>query len=304
MMLLLAAAILPKLFWDAPADTAAALREAGIAQIAVPAARAAEWKGAAGISVEPADFTAAVKLEAPAVDYRANEATASRSPWITSNAWQFFRLPGGRFAYEVKGAQSAIAAAEAFSHGVAALIRSDAAGLKPLARMLEFLQGAGGEAAPPVADIGFRDDGSDDAAEVMNLLARENLMFKIVRARDPGLKLYVDRVPKGEDPGRAAHAIRAELTDEKRSLRIYGSQVVIGHLNRNGSRLRVHLINYAGAARTVDGLRVRVLGEFPKHSLMAEGSPDAVLLDYGLDSGATEFTLKELKTYAVIDLWR
>jgi len=308
MMLLLAAAILPRLFWDAGPDTAQTLREGGIVRIAVPAERAAAWKGTAGIAVESVDPGGAVKLEPPAVDYRANEATASRSPWITSNGWQFQRGAGHSFVYDVKGAQSAIAAAEAFSFGGQAWIRSDAAGLKPLARMLDFLGKIEARAATPVADIGFADDGSDTAAEVMNLMSRENLLFKVVRGAEPKLKLTVKIGSKefpaadAEDPGRMAHLIRAALGDEKRSLRIYGSQVVVGRLEASNGHLRVHLLNYSGASRAVDGLRVRVLGRYPKHTLLSEGSPDAELLDVTLEPDATEFTLHELKTYAVIDL--
>ena len=47
--------------------------------------------------------------------------------------------------YDVKGAQAALAAAEAFAYGANALIRSDAAGLKPLGQMLAFLRGVPAE---------------------------------------------------------------------------------------------------------------------------------------------------------------
>jgi hypothetical protein len=64
------------------------------------------------------------------------------------------------------------------------------------------------------------------------------------------------------------------------------------------------LLNYAGAERKVDGLRVRVLGRYPNHRIAAAGSPGEQLLDYTLEPDATEFTLPELKTFAVIDLSR
>lgn len=310
MMLLLAAAILPRLFWDAAPDTAPALREAGIREIAVPASRAAAWQGAEGITVEAADLAAAVKAEAPSVDYRANEATASRSPWIHSNGWQFLRLPRAHFVYEAKAGQAALAAAEAFCYGVDAVIRSDEAGLKPLGRMLGFLRKIEGERGAAVADIGFLDDGSDDAGEVMNLMVRDNLLLQIVPAPQPAMKLTVRLGSKefpaadAADPGRMAHLIRAALTDERRSVRVYGSLVVVARLEASAGGLRVHLLNYAGAARRVDGVRVRVLGRFPRHVLMAEGSPDAQLMDYLVEHDATEFTLPELKTYAVVELSR
>ncbi len=310
MMLLLAAAILPCLFWDAAPDTASALREANIRQIAVPASRAAAWRDTAGIDVEVAGLDGAVKAEPPTVDYRANEATASRSPWLSSNGWQFLRLPHARFVYDAKGEEAALAAAEAFCYGVDAVIRSDGTGLKPLGRMLGFLRGIPGERLQPVADIGFEDNGSDDAGEVVNLMIRDNLLIRIVHAPDPGLKLNVRLGSKefplsdAEDPSRMAHLIRATLTDDRRSVRVYGSLVVVARLERSANGLRVHLLNYAGAARKVDGVRIRVLGRFPGHVLMAEGSPGLKLLDYQADSVATEFTLPELKTYAVVDLTR
>jgi hypothetical protein len=310
MMLLLAAAILPQLFWDAPPDTASVLRDANIRQIVVPASRAAAWRDAAGIDVEIGSLAGAVKAEAPSVDYRANEATASRSPWISSNGWQFLRLPHARFVYEAKGEEAALAAAEAFCYGVNAMIRSDETGLKPLGGMLGFLRQVPGDRLPAVADIGFQDDGSDDAGEVMNLMVRDNLLIRIVSAPDPALKLNVRLGSKefpaadAEDPSRMAHLIRAALTDNRRSVRVYGSLVVVARLERSANGLRVHLLNYAGAARKVDGVRVRVLGKFPGHVLMAEGSPGLKLMDYQVDSEATEFTLPELKTYAVVDLSR
>ena len=122
MLLLLAA--LPALFWDAPADTAPSLRDAGIQHIVTPAARLAEWKGVPGISAEAADLQGAVKLLAPTVNYRMNQASASRAPWLVSNGWRFLRQPEGRFYYDAAGAPSAIAAAESFCFGASAMIRT------------------------------------------------------------------------------------------------------------------------------------------------------------------------------------
>ena len=304
------AAALPVLFWSAAPDTAPALRDAGITHIAVPAAQAESWKAASGITVETADLRKMVKLEAPGVEYRVDQASASRAPWLDSNGWQFLRQPQGRFYYDVKGAGAAIAAAESFSYGIAAFVSTDSAGLKPFARMIAFLRSVSAEAMPVVADIGFQDDGTDVSAEVMNLMLRHNLLFRTVSSPDPKLKLNVRIGSKeypaadAQDPGAMAQIIRANLTDEKRSLRIYGSPVVIGRLTGSAGQVRVQLLNYSGAGRSVSGLRVRVLGNFPKHQLAAEGSPAAQMLDYAADAEATEFTLPELKTFAVIDLSR
>ncbi len=303
-------AALPALFWDGAPDTAPALREAGIQQILVPAARLASWKGVPEITAEGADPQSAVKVIPPTVNYRMNEASATNAPWIVANGWRFIRRPDGRFYYDVTGRQAALAAAEAYCYGANAMIRTDAAGLKPLAGMLAFLRTITGEPLPPVADIGYIDDGSGASGEVMNLLVRDNLLFQLVAAPDPRLKLNVKLGTKeypleqAKNPGTVAHEVRANLTDEKRSVRIYGSQVVVARLTASGDRVRLHLLNYAGANRKVDAIRVRVLGQYAQHHLWLADGAGVELLDYSVEPGATEFTLPELKTYAVVDLSR
>jgi hypothetical protein len=276
----------------------------------VPAAKSDGWKGVTGISVEAGDLEKAVKLVSPTVNYRMNQASASREPWLVHNGWKFLRQPDGRFYYEAPGESAALAAAEAFAYRANAMVKTDAAGLKPFARMVEFLKGVGGDDLPPVADFGFIDDGSATSGEVINLLVRDNLLFRLVRAPDPALKLTVRLGTKeypaedAKNPKVIAQAVRTHLTDEKRSLRVYGSPVVIARVTGSAGHYRVQLINYAGAARKVSGVRVRVLGKFPQHKLTADDNPGEQLLDYTVESDATEFTLPELKTYAVVDLSR
>lgn len=309
-MMLLALALLPGLLWDEPPASVEALREAGITSISVPASEYNQWKQAGQFPAQPADVRGVVRLQAPSVLYRANVASATTAPWLVSNGWRFLRGARARFLYEAPGPQAALAAAESFCFGGNALVHTDRAGLKPFAEMAEFLRGLGESDTTPVADIGFVDDGSATAGEVMNLMVRDNLLFKLASASSPQLKLTVrlgsQELPRedAKNPSMAAHEIRAQLTDERRSLRIYGSAVVVARLTALPDGLRVHLLNYAGAERKVDGLRVRVLGQFAKHRLAAAGSPQAELLDYTVDPDATEFTLPELKTYAVIDLLR
>lgn len=301
-MLLLAAALLPRLFWDAGPDSAAKLKEAGIESVAVSAAQSGAWTGVSGLRVESADLARAVKLVPPAVDYRANQGSASRSPWINTNGWRFLRQPDATFVYDVKGQQCALAAAEAFAFGANALIRCDEPGLKALADMLAYLRSVPPAALPPLADIAFQDDGSATAGEVMNLMVKSNLLFRRVRAPDRTAKLNV-RLGTGDfpledakNPGKMAQLIRSKLGDERRSVRIYGSVVVVARLTGTADRLRVQLINYSGAQRTVDGVRVRVLGKYTNHGSNLQ------LLDFTVEPDATEFTLPELKIFTVIDL--
>lgn len=310
MMLLLLAA-LPTVFWDAPPDTAQSLRDAGIERIVVPAEQIAKWQGVTGITVERGDKAGTIVLKPPAVNYRINQGGATRAPWLVANGGNFVRTPRARFYYEVKGSQSATAAAEAFMYGVPAMIQSDAAGLKPLGEMLHFLAGLPAADPAPIADIGFIDDGTPDALEVMGLLVRDNLMFKLVPKPDSSLKLNVQIGTKdypreeAKNPGLVAKNIRFKLTDEKRSLRIYGSQVVLGRLTGTRDHVRLELLNYAAGERGVDGLRIRVLGKYTHHTAVAAGAASGVkVVDYTVEDGATELTLAELKTFAVIDLSR
>ena len=309
-MLLLLAAALPALFWEGATDTAPALRDAGITEIVVPAERLDSWKNAAGVSAKSGSLEGAVKLLPPTVNFRADVATASRAPWLDSNGWRYIRQPGGRFHYDVTGKTAALAAAEAFMYGGDAIIKTNAESLKPLGEMLAFLKTVTPAEMPPVADIGFIDDGTPAAGEVINLMVRNNLLFRIVPAPERGLKLTVRLGSKeypaedAKNPKLVTNQIRTNLTDDKRTIRLYGSTAVVARLTGTGGRLRLQLLNYTGATRNVDGLRVRVLGRYPKHQFATQGGSAEKLMDYTLESDATEFTLRELKTYAVIDLSR
>jgi hypothetical protein len=94
--------------------------------------------------------------------------------------------------------------------------------------------------------------------------------------------------------------VRRRLTDERRSLRLYGSEAVIGRLFRDASRARLHLLNYGG--RPIEGLRVRVLGSWAPGEALVFGQGRAAVEDYAKGEGATEFSLGTLGAYAVVDL--
>jgi hypothetical protein len=310
-MLLLLAAALPALFWDGAIDSAPALRDAGITEIVAPAERLDTWKGVSGISAKSGSLEGATKLLPPTVNYRADAATASRAPWLDSNGWRYIRQnPRGKFYYDVPGKTAALAAAEAFMYSGDAIIKTNAEGLKPLGEMLAFLKTIAPEDMPPVADIGFIDDGTPAAGEVINLMVRNNLLFRIVPGPERGLKLTVRLGSKeypaedAKNPKLVTNQIRTNLTDEKRTVRMYGSTVVVARLTGSNGRLRLQLLNYTGATRNVDGIRIRVLGKYSKHQFATQGGPGEKLVDYTVESDATEFTIRELKTYAVIDLSR
>jgi hypothetical protein len=296
------AAVLPWLYWDQAPDTAPALKEAGIERFYAPAEKAPLWKntGFEVIALSAADFDKLEKIPAPRVQYRMNVASATRIPWIDANGWRLQRASGRRFYCDAPAAAAAMAAAEAFSYGADALIRTDRDGLGPFARMLKFAHqlGAGPPGTP--ANMGVIDDGSAEAGEVMNLLARHNLLFRVVRAPDPKLDVNVQLGADAANPALFAQRVRQRVTDEKRLLRIYGSDVVLGHLTGDASRVRLYLLNYGG--RPVHGLRIRILGNYPKATLAAFDLPAAQLQDLAAASDATEFTVPEMNLLAVIDL--
>jgi hypothetical protein len=102
------------------------------------------------------------------------------------------------------------------------------------------------------------------------------------------------------DPSAFAQKIRGQLTDEQRSLRVYGSEVVICRLTGDGQRIRLHLLNYGG--REIEGLRIRVRGAYRSGEAYVAGAGRLPLEDQVVADGATEITLPRLATYAVIDL--
>ena len=243
--------------------------------------------------------TGCIALSGPKVNYRPNVARATSSPWVDSNAWRFARDPQGKFCIAADGKLSALAAAEAFAYGVTAFIKTAADGTGPFGRMLDFLRALPAADYPVMANIGVVDDRSPQSGELMNLLSRRNLLYRVEKAADPRLPVNVIKVEAG-DPSKQAYQIRQDLTDEKRLLRVYGSEVVIGRLTGDGAHARVHLVNYS--QRPVTGLRVRVLGNYPKSKAYIFGADGAKLSDFSSDAEATEFTVVEMNEYAVIDL--
>ncbi|MEW5975438.1 MAG: hypothetical protein AB1898_06475 [Acidobacteriota bacterium] len=301
--------LLPTLYWDGGPETAPTLRDAGVSQIAVPPSTVAGWRSAEGITVEAVDTAKMEKVPAPSVQMKVNEASATRSPWIDSNGWRYLRQPGVRFYGQANGSSAALAAVEAYVFGAELLLHTDPAGLKPLGKALGFLSRLGEERLPDLVNIGYRDDGSEESAEVMNMLVRRNLLFTLVTAPNPTLDLNVQLgsngypIAEGFDPSEMAQKVRTDLTDAKRLVRIYGSEAVIARLGGNAQRVRVHLLNYAGLSRPVYGLRLRVRGQFERHRVAAFEDPGAELQDYLVEPSATEFTLAKLGLYAVIDLF-
>jgi len=308
MSLLVLLATLPTVYWAQPVGTAPAVRQAGIERLCVPPNAEAAWRGA-GFTVTPIgerDRAERVKLRAPGVAGRAEVASASNRPWVFANGWRILRAGGGRYWCDVSAREAALAAAEAFAYGADEVLATDPAGLPDLGRMLAFLSSLPEGDLPAVADVAVQDDGSTLVAEVLNLMARRNLLFKVVKEEAPDVALNVrigsNEFPRKDalNPEAFALSVRRVLTDKRRSLRLYGSEAVIGRLARDASRARLHLLNYGG--RPIEGLRVRLLGSWAASEALVFGQGRAPVEDYTTGDGATEFSLPTLGPYAIVDL--
>jgi hypothetical protein len=246
------------------------------------------------------------KLLAPRLAGRANVASATSRPWLDANGWRFLRNPQGKFYYELPAGKATLAAAEAFVYNADALLKIDPADAEEATRMLAFLRQLPATTLPPVADLAVIDDGSPEMGEVLNLLVRRNLLFRLTKTPLPqfhiNLKLGTKEFPReaAADPSEFVLRVRRQLTDEARSLRIYGNEVVLGRLFSDGRRARLHLLNYSG--REVNSLRVRVRGAYAKGEAVSYGVDKLMLEDFINADRATEFSLSRMGGYTVVDL--
>jgi hypothetical protein len=298
----------PCVYWTQGLQSRPTLEAAAVTRICVAPDQVEPWR-AAGFSAVPITEAALASREAlpvPGVTARAGLASPTRSPWIVANGWRIAQKPDGKYVYSPSAGKAALAAAEAFAYGADAVLKIDAADLPIVGAMMTFLAELPAVDLPPVADLGVVDDGSAVTGEVMNLLARRNLLFQILRAPSTRFRVNITigtpeyPLQDAADPSAFALKIRSQLTDDQRSLRVYGSEVVIGRLTSDAGRARLHLLNYGG--REIEGLRIRVRGSFRAGEAYVAGTGRVPLADYVVADGATEFSLPKISTYAVIDL--
>ncbi len=301
---LLFLAVLPGIFWDQGIETADALRKTGLEHFYVLSEQVDSWRraGLSPIPVSRAELKSRTLLPAPGVSAEIQFASATRSPWIIANGWRFLRDSSGKHFYDLPKGAAALAAAEAYVYEANAILRIVPDDLEEVGQMLGFLRQIRPDSSPPRADLVVVDDGSELTGEVMNLLVRRNLLFKVAVEPDPhfkmNIKLGTKEYPRegAEDPSEFVSGIRQKLTDEKRTLRVYGSEAVICHL----TGVRLHLLNYGG--HDMKGLRLRVRGGYGKGTCLAAGQGLVALEDYVVSGGATEFSVPQMGTYAIVDL--
>jgi hypothetical protein len=298
----------PCVYWTQGIESRAVLDAAGIRHICVAPDQVDAWRklGFRATPVASAELASRETLQVPGITARAGLASPTRSPWVVANGWRFIRMPTAKYAATVPAGKGALAAAEVFAYGADAVLTIDEADLKSVGTMMAFFESLPPFDLPPIADLAVVDDGTALTAEVMNLLSRRNLLYEVVRGPSPKYSINVavgsSDYPREDavDPSAFAVKIRSRLTDDARSLRVYGSEVVICRLTGDGKSARLHLINYGG--RDIEGLRVRIRGVYRGGEAYVAGAGLLPLEDRTVADGATEFSLPRLGTYAVVDV--
>ena len=306
--LLLLLVTLPCVYWTQGIESRQTLESAGVKRLCVPPAQVETWR-AAGFLVSPIseeELGSRESLPTPGIAARAGLASPTRSPWIVANGWRFMRRPDARYVYTVPQGKAALAAAEAFAYGADAVLKIDPADMASLGGMITFLDTVPAADLPAIADLAVVDDGAAITGEVMNLLARRNLLFQVLSTPSPRFRINVTvgspEYPREEaaDPSAFALKIRRQLTDDQRTVRVYGSEVVLCRVTGDAQRARLHLINYGG--RPIEGLRIRLRGTYREGEAHVAGAGRQTLEDRVVAEGATEFSIARLETYAVVDL--
>ena len=191
LLFLLAAA--PCLYWTHGIETRPAVEAAGIKRLCAPADQADGWRkaGLTVTSMSDDDFAGREALAAPGVSPRPGVASPTRAPWIIASGWRFMRSPGAKFSYSAPAGKGALAAAEAFAYGADAVIKVDPADLGSVGTMQAFFDSLPTLELTPVTDFGVVDDGSAITGEVMNLLARRNLLFHVEKSPAAQFRLNI-----------------------------------------------------------------------------------------------------------------
>src|SRR5205823_7438369 len=116
---------------------------------------------------------------------------------------------------------------------------------KELGNVLGFLKRQTQAPWPALANIGVIDDGTAEMGEVLNMLTRRNRLCRVVTRPDHQLDLTLQLgtpdFPKSAaaNPSDLAARVRDKLGDDKRLVRVYGTNSTIARLTGDGRRVRL-----------------------------------------------------------------
>jgi hypothetical protein len=269
-------------------------------------------QGLAAAAPAAPDAATYQEIPSPGIRYLPNVARATNIPWIDSNGWRFARGMRKVSYTKVPAGSAPLAAAEAFVFNVDAIINPDPKDLEDLGRMLRFLKANEQAPLPELVNIGVVDSPSPVLDEVLNLLTRRNLLYKVMPAPDRTLDLNVQLgtpdfpAEAAANPYEFAARVRAKLGDDKRLVRLYGTSTVIARLTGDKSRARIYLLSFSSRRQQNAGdqaIRVRVLGRYQPAKFAGYGSsPDAKVSDVRHPGTTTEFWVPDFNTCAIVDL--
>ena len=269
-------------------------------------------QGLAAAAPAGPDAASYQEIPSPGVRYLPNVARATNVPWIDSNGWRFARGMRKVSYAKVPAGSASLAAAEAFVFNVDAIINPDPKDLEDLGKMLRFLKANEQAPLPDMVNIGVVDSPSPLLNEVLNLLTRRNLLYKVVPAPDRTLDLNVQLgtpdfpAEAAANPYEFAARVRAKLGDDKRLVRLYGTSTVIARLTGDkAARGSICSRSVAGASKTParKAIRVRVQGRYQPAKFAAYGgNPEAKVSDVRHPGTTTEFWVPDFNTCAIIDL--
>jgi len=252
-------------------------------------------------------------VASPSIRNVPNEAQATTAPWIDSNAWRFQRGLTKAHYSKLPTGSAALAAAEAFTFGVDAILNPDAADVQELGNMLRFLRLQAQLPMPPMANIGIVDDRSPAMDEVLNMLTRRNLLYRVVPAPDRKLDVTVQLGTRdfpreaASNPSDFAARVRAKLGDDRRLVRVYGTSTVLVRLTGDARKARLYILDFSRNRNQQNqpAVRLRVLGRYQPVGFAAYGvRTDATLADVTHPDKATEFTLIAPSIISIVDLNR
>ena len=252
------------------------------------------------------------EIPSPGVRFLPNVARATNVAWIDSNGWRFARGMRKVSYAKLPAGSAPLAAAEAFVFDVDAIINPDPKDLEDLGRMLRFLKAHEQAPLPERVNIGVVDSPSPLLNEVLNLLTRRNLLYKVVPAPDRTLDLNVQLgtpdfpAEAAANPYEFAARVRAKLGDDKRLVRLYGTSTVIVRFTGDKSRARLYLLSFSNRRQQdagAQGIRVRLRGRYHPAKLAAYGgTAEANVSDVRHPGTATEFWVPDFNTLAIVDL--
>ncbi len=239
------------------------------------------------------------RVPAPGVRYRMNVAAATSAPWVDSNMWRYRRAPEKAYLADARDKSVALIMAEAHAEDIALAVQAGLGEKKEFDSMLDFLRSLPDGPAGAWTDFTVSEDGSAQAGEAMNLLTRRNLLYGVAK---PGAAADFRLTSAIANPYDFMQQVREKVGDDRRLLRLFGSDLTLARAARQGNRVRLRLVNYG--SRPVESLRVRLRGSYQAAHIKAHvyGHGSAKVSDLTVNAGYTEFTLDRVPVYAVVDL--